>query len=233
VIVFSTSIRRIASICAAASSLLAGPAFAQAPPQQPAPAPAAAAQPADPQQIREELDRLRQEFEAIRDSYGARLAALEAKLGTATPNAAPAPPAAAAAAPVTEAPAPPQPPAAVTGATEPTVAQTPQEPAAQLPSYNPAASKVFNPDMAVIGNFLGAVGKNDVNPTPALRLDEAEATFQAVVDPYARADFFMTFTPESVDVEEGGPASWLSRRDRRDESRHRDVVRVRTQRAGA
>ena len=69
--------------------------------------------------------------------------------------------------------------------------------------YNPAMSKVFNPDMAVIGNFLGATGKNDVNPTPALRLDEAEVTFQAVVDPYARADFFMSFTPESVEVEEG------------------------------
>ena len=198
-------------MCVAASTLLVGPAFAQA--QQPTPA-AAAAQPANPQQIRQELDRLRQEFEAIRDSYGARLAALEAKLGAATQNAAPAPtenaaaaptPAAAptAAPPATEAPAPPQPPAAVTGATEPTVAQTPQEPAAQLPSYNPAASKVFNPDMAVIGNFLGAVGKNDVDPTPALRLDEAEATFQAIVDPYARADFFLSFTPDSVDVEEG------------------------------
>ena len=205
-------------MCAAASSLLAGPVFAQAPQQTPAPT--AAAQPADPQQIRQELDRLRQEFESIRDSYGARLAALEAKLGAAAQSAAPAAtenpapaatqnaaPAAAAPTPaqpvtVTEAPAPPQPPAAVTGAAEPTVA-TPQEPAAQLPSYNPAASKVFNPDMAVIGNFLGAVGKNDVNPSPALRLDEAEATFQAVVDPYARADFFMSFTPEGVDVEEG------------------------------
>ena len=38
---------------------------------------------------------------------------------------------------------------------------------------------------------------------PALALDEAEATFQAVVDPYARADFFLAFSPEGVEIEEG------------------------------
>jgi hypothetical protein len=203
VIVFSTSVRRsVACACVAASSLLGPPAFAQAQ-QQPVPAaPAGTPQPADPQQIRQELDRLRQEFEAIRDSYGARLAALEAKLpgGTPTPTAAAAPPTAP---PAVEAPAPAQPPAAVTGVAEPAAAQTPQEPAPPLPAYNPATSKVFNPDMAVIGNFLGVAGKNDAATTPALRLDEAEATFQAVVDPYARADFFMSFTPEGVEVEEG------------------------------
>ena len=64
-------------------------------------------------------------------------------------------------------------------------------------------SKIFNPDMAVIGNFVGATGKNTVNPMPALALEEAEATFQAVVDPYARADFFLAFSPEGVEIEEG------------------------------
>jgi hypothetical protein len=66
------------------------------------------------------------------------------------------------------------------------------------------ASKVFNPDMAVIGDFLGAIGKND-SPfaTPSLELHEAEASFQAIVDPYARADFFLTFSPQEVGVEEG------------------------------
>jgi hypothetical protein len=62
---------------------------------------------------------------------------------------------------------------------------------------------VFNPDMAVIGNFLGATGKNDVAPSRALELHEAEATFQAVVDPYARADFFLGFGEEGVELEEG------------------------------
>ena len=33
-------------------------------------------------------------------------------------------------------------------------------------------------------------------------IDEVEATFRAVVDPYARADFFFAFGPDGVEVEE-------------------------------
>jgi hypothetical protein len=66
-----------------------------------------------------------------------------------------------------------------------------------------AASKVFNPDMAVIGNFLGAVSRNPIDPGKALTLDETEASFQAAVDPYARADFFLSFGESGVGVEEG------------------------------
>jgi hypothetical protein len=62
---------------------------------------------------------------------------------------------------------------------------------------------VFNPDMAVIGNFIGAAGNNSIEPMPALRLNEAEASFQAVVDPYARADFFLSASPDGLEVEEG------------------------------
>jgi hypothetical protein len=63
---------------------------------------------------------------------------------------------------------------------------------------------VFNPDIAVIGNFLGAAGHNDApDAPPSLELDEVEATFQAVVDPYARADFFLAFSPEGAEIEEG------------------------------
>jgi hypothetical protein len=77
-------------------------------------------------------------------------------------------------------------------------------PSGPLPVYGPASSKVFNPDIAVIGDFLGAVGKNDSTfATPSLEMHEAEASFQAIVDPYARADFFLTFSPEEVGVEEG------------------------------
>jgi hypothetical protein len=57
--------------------------------------------------------------------------------------------------------------------------------------------------MAVIGDFLGAAGRNTVNPGPALEMHESEASFQAVVDPYARADFFISFGEEGVDLEEG------------------------------
>jgi hypothetical protein len=66
-----------------------------------------------------------------------------------------------------------------------------------------ALSKIFNPDIAVIGNVEGAAGRNDVNPQAPIQLEEAEASFQAIVDPYARADFFFAFGPEGVEIEEG------------------------------
>jgi hypothetical protein len=72
-----------------------------------------------------------------------------------------------------------------------------------IPQSQPASSKVFNPDIAVIGNFTGAVGENEVDPRPSLSLEESEVSLQAVVDPYARADFFLTFSDEEVGVEEG------------------------------
>ena len=78
-------------------------------------------------------------------------------------------------------------------------------PAGALPVYGAgvAGSKVFNPDIAVIGDFLGAAGHNPVNPSPAFEMHESEASFQAVVDPYARADFFISFGEEGVTLEEG------------------------------
>jgi hypothetical protein len=66
-----------------------------------------------------------------------------------------------------------------------------------------ASSKVFNPDMAVIGNFLGVAGKNPVDPSKAFEMRETEASFQAAVDPYARADFFLSFGESGVSLEEG------------------------------
>ncbi|MGZ4808641.1 MAG: hypothetical protein ACXV7D_04865 [Thermoanaerobaculia bacterium] len=74
---------------------------------------------------------------------------------------------------------------------------------------NPGASKVFNPDISVIGNFLGKAGQP--NPVefgpddrrPTMTLDEAEVAFQAFVDPYAKANFFLSLTPQGIDVEEG------------------------------
>ena len=50
--------------------------------------------------------------------------------------------------------------------------------AGRLPVYgNPnAMSKIFNPDIAVIGNFLGAAGRTTSIRRAALQLDEAEAS---------------------------------------------------------
>ena len=142
----------------------------------------------DPQaELRAQIELLRQQLEALQK----KVAALEAQgqPAPAAPPAAAVPPAAPAAAP------PPVP--APAGADQPAPAS--------LPVYgNPSAlSKIFNPDIAVIGNFIGAAGTNDVDPMPALQLSEAEVSFQAVVDPYARADFFLAASPEGLEIEEG------------------------------
>jgi hypothetical protein len=171
-------------------------------------------------ELRADIDRLRKEFETVRDTYGERLSALESKLaelekaGTAAPAAEPVPvlppeqPAAATPPPQqTPPPQPPptQPPAAGTNVPVPQGAAGAGGPEGALPVYGntSALSKIFNPDMAVIGNFVGAAGSNTVDPLPAMELQEAEASFQAVVDPYARADFFLSASPEGLDVEEG------------------------------
>ena len=98
--------------------------------------------------------------------------------------------AAAAPAPVTEA----QIPAGMPGA-----------PSGQLPVYGGAytAAKVLNPDISVIGDFTGAVGNNPFRPVPGLEMHESEVGFQAIIDPYARGDFFFSFGTEGVELEEG------------------------------
>jgi hypothetical protein len=201
-------VRATVTAGAAILSCVAAPAFAQTP-AGPPPA-STATQQTDPQQIREELDRLRKEFEAIRDSYGARLSALEAKLGTAAPAPAvtPVPPVA----PLPET-APtvavtaqqPQPPGQPPGVEVPSGAAGAGGPQGSLPVYgsSSALSKIFNPDMAVIGNFLGAAGENKIESAPALELHEAELSLQAIVDPYARADFFLSASPGGLEIEEG------------------------------
>jgi hypothetical protein len=157
-------------------------------------APRADAQTPDAQSLRQAIDQLRQEFQTLQKQYGDRLTALETKL-SAIEGQAPAP-----AAPQTADNAPQQPTAEV-----PPGAAGAGGPTGQLPLYGAgaAASKVFNPDIAVIGDFLGAAGRNTVNPSPALEMHESEAAFQAVVDPYARADFFISFGEEGVELEEG------------------------------
>src|SRR5213083_2267891 len=148
-----------------------------------------------PQALRQEIDQLRKDFDSLKQQYGDRLSALEAKLAAAegTP-----------AAPAGAQPAPGQPPTAQV----PAGAQGAGGPSGALPVYGAAggsvgSSKVFNPDMAVIGDFLGASGRNTVSPAPALEMHESEAAFQAVVDPYARADFFVSFGEQGVNLEEG------------------------------
>jgi len=150
--------------------------------------------------LRQEIDQLRRDFETLKQQYGDRLTALESKLATAEGTA----PAAAAQPPATP-PAAAQPPATPPAAEVPAGAAGAGGPTGALPVYGSTVggAKVFNPDIAVIGDFLGAAGHNSVNPQPALEMHESEASFQAVVDPYARADFFFSFGEEGVGLEEG------------------------------
>ncbi len=85
---------------------------------------------------------------------------------------------------------PPAPPEAPPAPTPVSVASAPS------PTY-------FNPAIAVIGNFLGTAGKNEVEDRPSLEMRESEISFQAVVDPYARADFFVSISNDDVELEEG------------------------------
>ena len=149
----------------------------------------ARAQTPDAEALRKEIEQLRQELQAVQKQYGDRLSALESKLGAV--ESAAGPPGAGPAASAQTAQVPPG-------------AEGAGGPSGSLPVYGPtAASKIFNPDIAVVGNFLGAAGRNTANPAPALRMQESEVSFQAIVDPYARADFFVAFGEEGAELEEG------------------------------
>jgi hypothetical protein len=133
---------------------------------------------AELRQAQAEVERLKQELAEMRERYDARLTALEQKLSGLA--------------------APPQP--------TPAAPPAPAEPVA-LPAPVQASglqgAKVFNPDIAVIGNFLGAAGDNLNSTQPTFGLSEVETSLQAIVDPYARADFFLSASPEGLEVEEG------------------------------
>jgi hypothetical protein len=73
-------------------------------------------------------------------------------------------------------------------------------PPAAAPSQT---SNYFNPSVSVIGNFLAVAGKNSVENLPSASLRESELALQAIVDPYARADFFISYGESGVEVEEG------------------------------
>ena len=101
--------------------------------------------------FRQQIDQLRQEFNNRLTALEMQLASIQGGQQATTPPAAPPEPA------------------------------LPAAPPALVPEVGQggalANSKVFNPDMAVIGNFLGAAGKNTVNPQPGA----ADARSRSVV----------------------------------------------------
>jgi hypothetical protein len=66
-----------------------------------------------------------------------------------------------------------------------------------------SAAKALNPDISMIGDFVAFAGGNSIRPSPSLQMHESELGVQAIIDPYARGDFFLTFGEQGVGVEEG------------------------------
>jgi hypothetical protein len=109
-----------------------------------------------------------------------------------------------------------------TGTQAGTPSPQPQAPVAPLPSATSAAAtseagtqvgalggagasaaKLLNPDISMIGDFIGVAGHNPIQQSPSLQMHESELGLQAIIDPYARGDFFLTFGEEGVGLEEG------------------------------
>ena len=119
---------------------------------------------------------LRQEIEELKKAYEERISALEQRLNDLqTAQTAP----------------PPEVPATTASA-----GTTGGEGGSRTGNY-------FNPAISVIGNFLAVGGRNHTENLPTAELRESVVGIQAVVDPYARADFFLSFGEEGAEVEEG------------------------------
>src|SRR5438477_11738028 len=100
---------------------------------------------------------------------------------------------------------------AATATTSPTSPETqsqaagqsvPQEPV-HLGGAGTAAAKALNPDISMIGDFIATTGRNRVVSAPVMEMHESELGVQAIIDPYARGDFFLSFGEEGVNLEEG------------------------------
>jgi hypothetical protein len=87
------------------------------------------------------------------------------------------------------------------------LASTAQQPT--LGGAGASAAKALNPDISVIGDFIGALGGNSqqnlvsLQPIPAFEMHESELGLQAIIDPYSRGDFFISFGEQGVNLEEG------------------------------
>jgi len=74
-----------------------------------------------------------------------------------------------------------------------------------VPSVQPRVGLQMNPNIGVLGNFLASRRMGNALPEDGFQFDEAELSFRMVIDPYARADFFIAVSPleETVELEEG------------------------------
>ncbi len=72
-----------------------------------------------------------------------------------------------------------------------------------------AGASLANPAISVIGWFQAVSGNDPTVQENPFELPEAELGFQAAVDPFTRADFFLSAGPEGLEVEEGY-LTWLA-----------------------
>ena len=178
-------IRRGRALLAWGLAALAAPSLAA---QEPTAVPPAAEESPAPDGV----TALRAEIDALRANYEARIAALEGRLAQLEAGGAAAPTGIPAAAPP-----------------EVTAAALPEAAAAGLPPGVPTGGapytgNYFNPSISMIGNFLAAGGHSaGGDSAPSADLRESELGLLAIIDPYARADFFLSFGEEGVEVEEG------------------------------
>ena len=146
-----------------ASLTFAPTALAQTPPAAPTPA-----QAQDVQLVRDEVAKLKQDFDLLRQQYDDRLAKLEERLkdigGSSGPAAATVQDTGAAKDAATAAPP------VLVPADAPVLTQTPDQTGAAQGSLA-GSSKVFNPDMSVIGNFVG-VGRQEPDQHAAVAAAE-------------------------------------------------------------
>ncbi len=82
-------------------------------------------------------------------------------------------------------------------------------PGLATPAAPAGSASIANPATSVIGWFQGVSGNDSSAQQHAFELREAELGFQAQVDPFARADFFLSAGPEGLDLEEGY-ITWLA-----------------------
>ncbi len=142
----------------------------------------------------EQIRSLEEKLEALQKQADALRAELERIKGPAAAPLAPAEPEdLTAIEPVAPTPAPPP------------AAPSPSILDAQVVETRPAASsRIFNPDISVIGNLLGHAGDdNPMEERDPIAFDEAEISLQAFVDPYAKAAFFIGVGEDGAELEEG------------------------------
>jgi hypothetical protein len=143
-----------------------------------------------PQPPAQDISALEQKIRDLED----RVVTLEGQLRQMKSQATPAAPGAPAAAPEVAG----QPPAAAPQPPAPAPSEQPR-----LGGAGAAAAKALNPDISMIGDFIASAGHDPVVTTPSFQMHESELGIQAIIDPYARGDFFITFGETGVDLEEG------------------------------